>query len=157
MILKALLLSLCINSFSVSVAHSESREGSGSMETSTRPYRISEMREACRDYDRLRQPFFGDTHIHTTHSQDASTQGTRMTPDDAYRFAKGHPAGIQPFDSEGRALRSVMLDRPLDFAVVTDHGEQIGEVHICKTPDAPGYDSWVCWMYREFPRVSFSL
>ncbi|MAI80423.1 MAG: hypothetical protein CL917_15850 [Deltaproteobacteria bacterium] len=157
MILKALLLSLCINSFSVSLAHSESREGSGSMETSTRPYRISEMREACRDYDRLRQPFFGDTHIHTTHSQDASTQGTRMTPDDAYRFAKGHPAGIQPFDSEGRALRSVMLDRPLDFAVVTDHGEQIGEVHICKTPDAPGYDSWVCWMYREFPRVSFFI
>ena len=120
-------------------------------------FRVTEERLRCRDYDPLRQPFFGDTHVHTTYSQDASTQGTRMTPADAYRFAQGHPAGIQPFDAEGRSLRRVMLDRPLDFAVVTDHAEQLGEVHICKTPDMPGHDSWVCWVYREYPRVSFFL
>ncbi|MFP6638997.1 MAG: DUF3604 domain-containing protein, partial [Myxococcota bacterium] len=112
---------------------------------------------SCSEYDPLRRPFFGDTHVHTTHSQDASTQGTKLTPAEAYQFAKGHPVGIQPIDFHGRPLRRVMLDRPLDFAAVTDHAEQLGEVHICKTPGLPGHDSWVCWIYREFPRVAFYL
>ena len=49
----------------------------------------------------------------------------------------------------------VRLERPLDFAAVTDHAEQIGEVHICKTPGAPGYDSLVCCIYRGWPRAAF--
>ena len=138
------------------VSHAQAPDLAGDPSASP-GFRITEQRERCQSHDALRRPFFGDTHVHTAHSQDASTQGTRMTPADAYRFAQGHPAGIQPFDEEGRPMRRVMLDRPLDFAVVTDHAEQIGEVHICKTPDAEGYDSWVCWIYREFPRISFFL
>jgi hypothetical protein len=33
--------------------------------------------------------FWGDTHLHTALSMDAGAFGARLTPDDAYRFAKG--------------------------------------------------------------------
>ena len=33
--------------------------------------------------------YWGDTHLHTTLSSDAYIFGARLTPDDAYRFAKG--------------------------------------------------------------------
>ena len=44
-------------------------------------------REPCASTDPLRRPFFGDTHVHTAYSFDASSQDTRNTPRDAYRFA----------------------------------------------------------------------
>jgi hypothetical protein len=115
----------------------------------------AETREPCAHRDVDRQPFFGDLHVHTGFSQDASTQGTRSTPRDAYRFARGEKLGIPPFDAAGAAVRTVQLDRPLDFAAVTDHAEQIGEVRVCRTPGTPGYDSWLCRLYRGFPRVAF--
>jgi hypothetical protein len=111
----------------------------------------------CQRRNELRQPFFGDLHIHTAYSQDASTQGTRNRPRDAYRFARGEPMGIQPYDGSGRALRTLQLSRPLDFAAVTDHAEQLGETIICQTPELPGYDSWVCRLYRRWPRAAFFL
>jgi hypothetical protein len=116
---------------------------------------VREEREPCAAHEPLRAPFFGDTHVHTAFSQDASTQGTRTTPRDAYRFARGDALAIQPWRADGSSMRSVRIDRPLDFAVVTDHAEQIGEVHICKTPGAPGHDSLVCRLYRAWPRAAF--
>jgi hypothetical protein len=115
----------------------------------------TEERAACRAYDPLRQPFFGDTHVHTTLSFDAWGQGTRGRPDDAYRFAKGEAIGIQPYDAQGRPARQVQLRRPLDFAMVTDHAELLGETWICSNPDAPGYDSYLCWMNRRFPKLGY--
>jgi hypothetical protein len=112
------------------------------------PFRVSEEREACASHDPLRRPFFGDTHVHTTYSLDANTQGTRNRPDDAYRFARGAAVGIQPHDREGNALRTVKLRRPLDFSAVTDHSESLGETRICRSEGAPGYDSDICWSYR---------
>ncbi len=120
-------------------------------------FAVTETRAACRDYSPERRAFFGDLHVHTARSQDASTQDTRVTPRDAYRFAVGETLGIQPFDAAGRSLRNVKLERPLDFAAVTDHAEQIGEVHICRTPGQPGHDSLVCGLYRNFPRVAFFI
>ena len=79
-----------------------------------RPYPVTEEREPCRAYDPLRRPLFGDTHVHTAYSHDASTQDTRATPRDAYRFAKGAALGIQPFDENGKGGRTVRLHRPLD-------------------------------------------
>jgi len=117
----------------------------------------TEEREACTQNDPLRRPYFGDTHVHTGYSQDASTQGTRTTPREAYAFAQGAPLAIQPWDADGVPQRTLQLDRPLDFAVVTDHAEQIGEVQLCKTPEAPGHGSIVCRIYRSFPRVAFYL
>ena len=98
----------------------------------------------CRNFDPLRRPFFGDLHVHTRHSLDASTQGTRTTPRQAYAFAQGEALGIQPFGPGGEPGRFVQLQRPLDFAAVTDHAELFGEVATCNDPALPGYHSLVC-------------
>ena len=113
-------------------------------------------REPCASTDPLRRPFFGDTHVHTAYSFDASSQDTRNTPRDAYRFAKGEPLGLQPYDADGKALRSARLRRPLDFAVVTDHAEALGEVRICRDPKHPGYGGDFCWLYRNFGGFAFN-
>ena len=100
----------------------------------------SETRPPCADRDPLRRPFFGDLHVHTTLSLDAATQGTRLRPRDAYRFARGAEVGLAPHDEQGNPLRRLRLSRPLDFAAVTDHAELFGELHTCRTPGLPGYD-----------------
>lgn len=111
----------------------------------------------CEHFSSLRQPFFGDTHVHTRYSLDASTQGTRTSPEQAYRFARGERIGIQPWTEEGEPLRSLQLARPLDFAVVTDHAELFGEVHLCNTPGSAAYSSWQCKVYRGWPRAAFFM
>jgi hypothetical protein len=120
-----------------------------------RPFERSEERADCADYDPLRRAFFGDLHIHTRYSLDASTQGTRTSPREAYRFARGERIGLQPWSEDGEPGRSARLRRPLDFAGVTDHGELFGETHICNTPGAEGHDSIVCRVYRRWPRIAF--
>ena len=65
------------------------------------------------------QVFFGDTHLHTSFSPDAGLIGATMTPDDAYRFARGE----RITSSTGLPVR---LSRPLDFLVVSDHAENLG-------------------------------
>lgn len=67
-----------------------------------------------------KQLYWGDTHLHTTNSPDAFSFGARLTPDDAFRFAKG-----EMIESEGK---QVQLDRPLDFLVVADHAEGLGMI-----------------------------
>ncbi|NRA03701.1 MAG: DUF3604 domain-containing protein [Myxococcales bacterium] len=108
-------------------------------------------REPCADADPLRRPFFGDTHVHTTYSFDANSQDTRNTPRDAYRFAQGEALGIQPYDAEGNPLRKVQLDRPLDFTVVTDHAEFLGEMNLCSDPETWAYWHPVCLAHRNIP------
>lgn len=115
----------------------------------------SEIRSPCAQHNPLRNAYFGDTHVHTYLSLDAGLQGTRTTPDEAYRFAKGEPIGLQPWTDEGKPLRSLQLDRPLDFVALSDHSEFLGEQYICKTPGAEGYDSWQCGVYRRWPSTAF--
>jgi hypothetical protein len=63
--------------------------------------------------------FFGDTHLHTALSLDAGAGGTKLMPEDAYRFAKGEEVTT----ASGQKAR---LSRPLDFLVVADHSDQMG-------------------------------
>jgi hypothetical protein len=65
------------------------------------------------------RPFFGDTHLHTSFSFDAGAFGARLTPRDAYVFAKGH----EITSSSGQRAR---LSRPFDFLVVADHSDGMG-------------------------------
>ena len=121
------------------------------------PFDRTEVREACTRHDPLRSPHFGDTHVHTALSFDAWGQGTRNSPRDAYRFAQGEALGVQPYDRNGEPLRRVRLRRPLDFAVVTDHAELLGETRLCQTPGAPGYDSLICSVARRWPRLGYMI
>jgi hypothetical protein len=119
--------------------------------------RSSERRALCASNEPHMQPFFGDFHVHTRYSLDASTQGTRTTPDQAYRFAQGEKIGVQPWRDNGEASRALQLSRPLDFAMVSDHAELIGEVYMCNTLALGGYSSWQCLLYRHWPRGAFYL
>jgi len=65
------------------------------------------------------RPYFGDTHLHTGFSMDAGAFGARLSPRDAYRFARGE----QVKASSGQPAK---LSRPLDFLVVTDHSDNMG-------------------------------
>lgn len=65
------------------------------------------------------RPFFGDTHLHTAFSMDAGAFGARLTPRDAYRFARGE----QLTSNTGQPVK---LSRPLDFLVVADHSDNMG-------------------------------
>jgi Protein of unknown function (DUF3604) len=65
------------------------------------------------------RPFFGDTHLHTAFSMDAGAFGARLSPRDAYRFARGEEVTA----SSGQPVK---LSRPLDFLVVADHSDNMG-------------------------------
>lgn len=109
----------------------------------------------CAGHDPLRQPFFGDLHVHTKYSLDASTQGTIVSPHEAYRYALGERLGIQPYSADGTPLRFTQLARPLDFAAVTDHAELFGETEICTNPELEGYNSPECMFFRASPAQAF--
>ena len=133
---------------------SESAEVSGGNPADSEPpFERTEQRAPCRDYDPMRRPFFGDLHVHTAWSFDASSQDTRNTPADAYAFARGGSMRIQPYDETGRGLREITLDRPLDFAAVTDHSEFLGEIRMCSSPGSKGYWHPVCMIQRQYPKL----
>ncbi len=77
---------------------------------------VSSHIEADRHPDRV---LWGDTHLHSSNSADAFSFGTRMTPADAYRFARGDAV----ISSSGQKAK---LKRPLDFLVVADHASGLG-------------------------------
>lgn len=102
----------------------------------------------CTDSSPFRNAYFGDLHVHTAYSWDGSGRGMDTTPDQAYRFARGEAIGLPPYSSDGKGRRTAQLERPLDFAAVTDHAEAIGEVNLCITPGSSQFDSEACRAFR---------
>jgi hypothetical protein len=87
-----------------------------------------------------REVLFGDTHVHTELSGDAFALGTRLGPEEAYRFAKG-----EKIRATGGS--SVRLQRPLDFLLIADHAENLGVVRAVavgdeRLPDTPARRKW---------------
>jgi hypothetical protein len=115
---------------------------------SVQAFERTEQRQPCADYQVNRKPLFGDLHIHTRYSFDAYVSSLRQDPGDAYRYAKGAALDIPAAD--GVSSIKTQLNRPLDFAAVTDHGEFLGQIGVC-TEDAsePGYWWPHCMMTRS--------
>ncbi len=74
-----------------------------------------------------KQLLWGDLHVHTSHSLDAWAFGAIATPQDAYAFARGQPLRLINGDTK-------TIDRPLDFAAVTDHAETWDQMYLCTDP-----------------------
>lgn len=89
--------------------------------------------------------YWGDTHLHSHLSLDAGTAGPaeggiEMTPEIAYRFARGEDIDL----GLGQVAR---LHRPLDFLVVADHAEYLGIASVIRAGDpkllaTPGGKRW---------------
>lgn len=104
-------------------------------------------REACADRDPQKRALFGDLHVHTGFSMDARGRDVTNGPDDAYRYARGEEIRVAPLGTDGLG-RSFRIDRPLDFAAVTDHAEWLGEVALCTTPGTEVYATNDCRIFR---------
>jgi hypothetical protein len=109
---------------------------------------------SCPDFNSLKNAYFGDLHTHTTFSYDAYTFETRTTPMDAYAFAKGMKITIAGGQPGGPTTQ---LDRPLDFAAITDHSELLAIDYGCGTavdgtrydPDSPYFNDLKCVAARN--------
>jgi hypothetical protein len=99
---------------------------------SSKPPTVEQLEAAVPD-NPLKEAYFGETHVHTSFSMDAFIGGARITPADAYRFAKG-----QELTVHGDKHR---IGRPLDFVAVSDHAEFIGEMYSAQVTGANGYDN----------------
>lgn len=90
-----------------------------------------------------RTALFGELHLHTALSFDAWTFGTKIMPDDAYRFAKGETVMVpatQLSKTLGQTAKGPVAAKrswPLDFAAVTDHSEFLGAVAQTDNPNSP--------------------
>jgi hypothetical protein len=89
-----------------------------------------------------RRAFFGELHLHTLMSFDAWTFGTKVTPDQAYKFARGETVLVSPAQvavQQGLTVAGPVPARrawALDFAAVTDHSEYIGAVAQLEDPQS---------------------
>lgn len=117
-------------------------------ESAVAPDFAAARREPCADHQAQRQALFGGLHVHTAYSTDAYAFDTRVTPAEAYRYARGGAVLLPPLDAEGVGTRLLRNERPLDFMAVTDHAEYMGEGSLCLDPDQRANGSLVCKVYR---------
>ncbi|MCB1690422.1 MAG: DUF3604 domain-containing protein [Halioglobus sp.] len=114
----------------------------------------AELPPPCNQQYPHNKAWFGDLHVHTAASYDATSFGVTATVDDAYRFARGTPMRLHllgdPEDYEPPVLQ---IGTPLDFVAVTDHAESLGETRLCYTRGSAAYDSLVCELYRGERRL----
>ncbi|MCV6597463.1 MAG: DUF3604 domain-containing protein, partial [Mangrovicoccus sp.] len=106
-------------------------------------------REAALPENPLKEAYFGETHVHTSYSLDAFVGGARLTPEQAYRFAKGETMLVNGMYRN--------IGRPLDFAAISDHAEFLGELYTTQNPDAEGYDQPVLEELRHLEGVETQL
>jgi hypothetical protein len=89
-----------------------------------------------------RRAFFGELHLHTVMSFDAWTFGTKVTPDQAYKFARGEtimvPVSQVAIEQGVKTTAAVPARRawPLDFTAVTDHSEYLGAMTQLDDPNS---------------------
>jgi hypothetical protein len=109
-----------------------------------------------------RRVFFGELHLHTALSLDAWSYGTKLLPDDAYRFGRGQtikvPA-VQVAKEEGGSPAGDVSARrawPLDFMAVTDHSENLGTMLPLDDPQSAFAKSELGQTFKAHPAKAFS-
>ena len=120
----------CLGAIALTVACSPSSDHDGNSAGSNETAAAAVSSNRTAGYDELRNPYFGQTHLHTGWSFDEAIYDVRLGPDNSYRHARGekvmHPAGYE-----------VQLKVPLDFHVVSDHAEYLGVLVRMYDPDDP--------------------
>ncbi len=106
-------------------------------------------RAPCAHRDERKMALWGDLHVHTMLSSDAWNYDLRVRPDGAYRYAFGGEILLPPNDANGQGTRRARIDRPLDFAAVTDHAEFLGEQLLCTDEISPAYYTETCRAIRD--------
>ena len=86
--------------------------------------------------------YWGELHVHTTESFDATLFGNSLSIEDAYRFAKGEPLTV----AGGEVMQ---LSRPLDFVAITDHAEGFGTRTHCGDLNLSLAERAACWLANE--------
>ncbi len=109
----------------------------------------TETRAPCARYEPLRRPLFGDLHVHSSYSFDSYISSQRNDPAAAYRYAQGESIPLP--DEDGEQTVVARIQRPLDFASVTDHAEFLGQINVC-TADAWRLGYW--WPHCVMTRSS---
>jgi len=118
--------------------------GSGASDAA---FERTEQREPCEDYEANRRPLFGDLHVHSSYSFDSYISSQRNDPWRSYEYAQGMPI-ILP-NEEGQQEVIARIERPLDFAALTDHSEFLGQINVCtRDPWKLGYWWPLCIMTR---------
>jgi uncharacterized protein DUF3604 len=109
-----------------------------------------------------RRVFFGELHLHTALSLDAWSYGTKLLPDDAYRFGRGEtikvPAVQLAKEEGGSPAGDVPARRawPLDFMAVTDHSENLGTMLPLDDPQSDFAKSELGQIFKAHPARAFS-
>jgi len=110
-----------------------------------------------------RRAFFGELHIHTGLSFDAWARGSRLLPDDAYKFGKGQsvviPAVQLQREQHITANGEVKAKRAwaLDFMAVTDHSEWMGVFNQLDDPNSRLSKTAIGQSILKDPRNGFNL
>ena len=107
--------------------------------------------QPCSDRNPERNVYWGELHVHTALSSDAWRSRVTTSPDAAYGFARGQTITIPPLDETGSPTQSIQIDRPLDFAAVTDHAESMGLAALCTNRDGEQYATQACDYFRRLP------
>jgi hypothetical protein len=110
-----------------------------------------------------RRAFFGELHLHTTLSFDAWTFGTKVFPDQAYKFGRGETVMVpaaqagRDWGLTGGKYVAVRRAWPLDFMAVTDHSEYMGAFQQLDVPDSAFSQSAVGKEIAAMGRRAFIL
>ena len=77
--------------------------------------------------------------MHSSFSFDSYISSQRNEPEAAYRYAQGEAITLPDADGEQQVV--ARIQRPLDFASVTDHAEYLGQINVC-TQDSGKLGYW---------------
>jgi len=94
--------------------------------------------------------YWGELHLHTAESFDATMMGNKLGIEDAYRFAKGEPL-------IGAGGETMQLSRPLDFVAITDHAEGFGTRTHCNESNLSLGERAACWLTGLANPALFSI